>query len=98
MKNKSETRTLLYNFVMYVKNQFHHNIKTIRSDNGKEFLFNELYDKFGILHQRYCVENPQQNSVIERKHQHILNITLVLSFSQVCLKLTGLMLLLMLFI
>jgi len=34
--NKSETRTLLYNFVMYVKNQLDHNIKTIRSDNGKE--------------------------------------------------------------
>jgi len=75
MKAKSETETLLHNFATYVKNQFGLNIKTIRSDNGKEFVFSTVFNKFGFLHQRTCVETPQQNSVVERKHQHILNIT-----------------------
>jgi len=80
MKSKSETRSLFLNFIIYVKNQFHYAVKIIRTDNGKEFEYDELYDKFGILHQRTCIETPQQNSVVERKHQHILNVTHSLMF------------------
>jgi len=80
MKNKIETRPLLLNFVIYDKNQFNHSIKVIRSDNGKEFDYNDLYERFGIIHERSCVETPQQNSIVERKHQHILNVARILLF------------------
>jgi len=80
MRNKSETRSLLENFVIYVKTQFNKCIKTIRSDNGVEFNYKALYEKNEILHQTSCVGTPQQNSVVERKHQDILNVTRSIMF------------------
>ena len=83
MKAKSETGLLLHNFVfLFSKNQFGRNIKIIRFNNGKEFIFSNVYDKFRILHQMTLMETPQ-NSGFKRKHQDILNITrsLMIQFS-----------------
>jgi len=75
MKNKGETISLLQNFIVYVKNQFNKNIKTIRTNTKQEFCWKDFYYKHGIIHQTPCTETPQQNSNVERKHQHILNVT-----------------------
>jgi hypothetical protein len=80
MKLKSETPTLIQNFVKMVHTQFNTKIKCIRSDNGHEFKLSNFYHDHGIVHQNSCVATPQQNGVVERKHQHILAITRALMF------------------
>ena len=83
MKEKGETAKLLIGFCAMVRNQFGHNVKTIRSDNGLEFTSKTLlsyYFENGIIHQTSCVDTPQQNGRVERKHRHILNVARALRF------------------
>ncbi|CAJ2632157.1 unnamed protein product [Trifolium pratense] len=80
MKLKSETRNHIINFISYIENQFNTKLKCLRSDNGCEFLMTDFFLSKGIVHQRSCVESPQQNGIVERKHQHILNVARSLSF------------------
>ena len=80
MAHKGETRKHLVNFISYIETQFSTKLKCLRSDNGPEFLMYNFFQSKGILHQRSCVECPQQNGIVERKHQHILNVARSLSF------------------
>jgi len=61
MKSKSEASIKVKSFVYMVENQFEKKVKSIRSDNGPEFLLKEFYAEKGILHQRSCVYTAQQN-------------------------------------
>ncbi len=49
----------------------------MRSNNGTEFVnhtLREFYQTHGIIHQTTCSYSPQRNGVVERKHQHILQV------------------------
>jgi len=80
MKSKSEASAKVKRFVCMIENQFEKKVKSIRSGNGPEFLLQEFYVERGILHQRSCVYTPQQNGRVERRHQHILNMSRALMF------------------
>jgi len=80
LKNKTEVRSLLQDFIILTENQFSCKLKKIRSDNGKEFLLNDFYNNKGIFHETSCVATPQQNGIVERKHQHLLNVCRALLF------------------
>jgi len=83
MVDKGETGHFLRKFITMVKTQFETNVKIVRSDNGLEFTsktMQQFYHDHGILRQSSCVETPQQNGRVERKHRHVLNVARALLF------------------
>jgi hypothetical protein len=80
LKSKASVSSHVQNFITLIENQFHITPKIIRSDNGPEFFLTYFFAQKGIVHQKSCVETPQQNGRVERKHQHILNVGRALLF------------------
>lgn len=74
LKCKYDVTLIVPKFFAMVQTQFNKKIKTIRSDNTEELKFTELCNKQGTLHQFFCIDRHEQNSIINRKHQHILNV------------------------
>jgi transposase InsO family protein len=90
MKHKSEATSLIKMFFKHVKVQFSVSIKAIRTDNAKELQLSSFLQDEGVIHQFSCPHRPQQNFVVDRKHQHLLNVARPLLFcSKVPLKFWG---------
>ena len=78
MKNKNEVFAKFKEYVAYVENQTNFKIKTLRSDNGGEYIskeFNELCSEKGISRQFTLPYSPPQNGVAERMNRSILEST-----------------------
>ena len=78
---KSEVKRVLPNFVSLTHRQFGSMVKTIRSDNGTEFMcLTKYFEEKGIVHRTSCVGTPQQNGRVQRKDRHILNVARSIMF------------------
>ena len=73
LKAKSEFRSFIASFYTMVQTQFGIKIKSVGTDNALEFNMVDFYNSNGIIHQQSCVYTPQQNSIVKKKHQHILD-------------------------
>jgi hypothetical protein len=80
MQYKSQTASIIHSFSNMVQTQFRTKTKCIRYDNGSEFHMKNFFSTQGIIHQLSCVETPHQNAIVERKHQHLLNVARSLRF------------------
>lgn len=80
LRNKHEVLTVFPNFIHQVENKYNTTVKSVRSDNAPELRFTQFYRDKGITPYHSCPETPEQNSVVEMKHQHILNVARALMF------------------
>ena len=80
LKNKSDVLHVFPQFIAMVENQFKTKVQSLRSDNAHELKFADLFLEKSIIAYHFCPETPQQNFVVERKHQHILNVARALLF------------------
>lgn len=74
LKGKHQVQSLVQSFVALVERQFNASVKVIKTDNGPKFTLSSYYANKGIIHQTSCMETPQQNGRVERKHRFIFNI------------------------
>ena len=75
MQHKGEAAFLIKEFVEFTKTQFEKKPKIIRSDQGREYVNNDLRNylkKEGIRIQYTVAYSPQQNDVAERKNRSLL--------------------------
>ncbi len=75
MKNKSEAFGFFKQFAALLKNQTGNSIKTVRSDNGGEFVSGEFETHLknqGIRHESSAPHTPQQNGVSERENRTVM--------------------------
>ena len=76
LKTKSEwevTKTFM-DFKTQAEKQTGHKVKTLRTDNGMEYMnkkFQDMLLKEGIRHQKSNVHTPQQNGLAERNNRTI---------------------------
>ncbi|GKB73809.1 retrovirus-related pol polyprotein from transposon TNT 1-94 [Tanacetum coccineum] len=83
MVHKLDAFEILKTFLKFVELQFSTKEKCIRSDNALEFVkgpYANYLANQGIEHQTTCVDRPQQNGRVKRKHMHILEVARALRF------------------
>ncbi|KAJ3705170.1 hypothetical protein LUZ61_008875 [Rhynchospora tenuis] len=77
LRQKSDVIQVFSNFKAQVENLLNTSIKILRTDNGTEF--KPIANKFPqITHQTTCPYTPQQNGLAERKHRHIVELSLAI--------------------
>lgn len=85
LKQKSEVFSVFKKFKALVEAQSGCKLKTLRTDNGKEYTsgdFNQFCEDLGIQHQLTVSYSPQQNGVSERKNRSVLEMARCMIFEK----------------
>ncbi|KAK8942719.1 hypothetical protein KSP39_PZI008773 [Platanthera zijinensis] len=76
LSQKSETPSVLLNFVKQIQNELNSTVVKIRSDHGTEFQsesMTKLCEDFGIFQEFSSPRTPQQNGIAERKNRTLID-------------------------
>jgi hypothetical protein len=76
MKNKSEVPALFRQFVASLLNETNNTVRTLRSDNGGEYVgheFKKYLAERGIRHETSAAYTPAQNGVSERGNRTLMD-------------------------
>jgi hypothetical protein len=79
LNNKSEATAKIKEYVKFVQTKFKKTPQVIRSDNGGEYVNDELSNFLrseGIQSQRTVAHTPEQNGVAERKNRYLVAVML----------------------
>nr|GFD33668.1 putative ribonuclease H-like domain-containing protein [Tanacetum cinerariifolium] len=75
LRSKDEAPAVIITFLKRITVLLQSPVIIIRTDNGTEFknqVLKEYFDSVGISHQMYSVRTPQQNGVVERRNQTLV--------------------------
>nr|GFA53284.1 retrovirus-related Pol polyprotein from transposon TNT 1-94 [Tanacetum cinerariifolium] len=75
LRSKDEAPKVIKTFLKRITILLQYPVIIIRTDNGSEFknqVLKEYFDSVGISHQVSSVRKPQQNEVVERRNQTLL--------------------------
>jgi hypothetical protein len=75
LKQKSEVSERFADFLNVIETQTGRKVKTLRSDNGTEYVNNKMkqqMQKKGIIHQKSVIYSPQQNGTAERMNRTLI--------------------------
>lgn len=84
LKQKSEFFSVFVAFQKLVENQHSFKITQFQSDGGGEFVNLQMkkhLEECGIVHRISCPHTPQQNGLAERKHRHVVELSLSMMFA-----------------
>nr|GEZ56511.1 putative RNA-directed DNA polymerase [Tanacetum cinerariifolium] len=89
IRSKDEAPKVIKTFLKRITVLLHSPVIIIRTDNGTEFknhVLKEYFDSVGIFHQVSSVRTPQQNRVVERRNQTLVEAArIMLIFSRALL-------------
>ena len=74
----NDVLSIFPDFYTLINTQLGAKIKSMRGANALELSFIDFFFRSKGIHS--CVDTPQQNSMVERKHQHLLNVARALYF------------------
>nr|GFC53887.1 putative ribonuclease H-like domain-containing protein [Tanacetum cinerariifolium] len=75
LRTKDETPKVFDKFLKNVQLALNTTVRTVRTDNGTEFVnktLTDLFEKVGISHQTSVPRSPQQNGVVERRNRTLM--------------------------
>nr|GFA19802.1 ribonuclease H-like domain-containing protein [Tanacetum cinerariifolium] len=75
LRSKDETPDVVIKFITQIHVGLNKTVRYIRTDNGTEFVnhtMTEYYERIGIFHQKTVPRTPQQNGVVERRNQTLV--------------------------